>query len=223
MHLDILLATNDGVFLQQYKNAGVKRCYFMPNMCDPDTDHRYEVEDQWKTDILWTGKLEHCADTSETFRGELIEQLAKRKNCAIYGCLGRPAVSGLDYFYAISGAKIGVSVNAYSDVKFCHSDRLTHYLACGTFVLAKRMKDCDGLYTDGRHLKFFDTIDEFFELADWFLKHEEERRKIADAGMNWVHEQFNCVKIASYMLELIEKGNYAAPWFNYLSTGSMKI
>jgi spore maturation protein CgeB len=78
--------------------------------------------------------------------------------------------------------------------------------------MAKRMKDCDGLYKDGQHLKFFDTAEEFFELADWYLKHEEERKKIAEAGMKWTHEQFNCVKIASYILELVEKGTYSAPW-----------
>ncbi len=210
--LDILTATNDGCFLQDYRDAGVKNCIFMPNMCDPDTDHRYEVSDRWKTDILWTGKLEHHADTSETFRKELVLRLAKQKNCAIYGCLGRPQIGGLDYFYAISGAKIGVNINSYSDVKFCHSDRLTHYLSCGTFVLARKMKDSEPLFKDGLHLKFFDSIDEFFDLADWYLQHENERKKIADAGMQWMHENFNCTKIASYILELAEKGTYFAPW-----------
>ncbi len=72
--------------------------------------------------------------------------------------------------------------------------------------------DSDLFFKDRLHLRYFDAADEFFELADWFLKHEEERRKIADTGMNWVHKQFNCVKIAGYILELIEKGTYLAPW-----------
>jgi len=75
------------------------------------------------------------------------------------------------------------------------------------------MPDADLLFRDGQHLKYFDNnIDEFFELADWYLKHEAERRRIADAGMKWIHEQFNCVKIAGYILDLIEKGSYVAPW-----------
>lgn len=212
--LDILTATNDGEFLQDYRDGGVKHCIFMPNMCDPDTDHRYEVTDEWKTDILWTGKIEHSADKSDTFRKELVQRLAKQKNCTIYGCLGRPQIGGLDYFHAVSGAKIGVNVNAYGDVKFCHSDRLTHYMACGTFVMAKRMKDCDRLYKDGQNLKFFDTIEEFFDVSSWYLKNEEERKKIADSGMKWMHEQFNSCKIASYILELVDKGTYSAPWMS---------
>ncbi|KKK64409.1 hypothetical protein LCGC14_2984510, partial [marine sediment metagenome] len=93
-----------------------------------------------------------------------------------------------------------------------HSDRLTNYLASGTLVLAKRVPDSDMLFKDGVHLKYFDTADEFFELSDWYLKHEDERLKIANAGMKHVHEEFNCEKIAKYTMDIIEKGTYDAPW-----------
>jgi spore maturation protein CgeB len=122
----------------------------------------------------------------------------------------------MDYFHAISGAKIGLCINADNNVRLYHSDRITHYLACGTFVLAKKVPDTDLLFKDGVHLKYFESIDEFFELADWYLKHENERKKIADAGMKWMHEQYNCVKIAGLVLDLVEKGKYSAPWIQVL-------
>ena len=53
---DILLATNNGSSLNEYRDAGVKHCVFMPNACDPALDHRYEVDARWQSDILWTGK-----------------------------------------------------------------------------------------------------------------------------------------------------------------------
>jgi len=210
--LDILTATNDGTFLQDYRDAGVPNCVFMPNLCDPDVDHRYEVGPEWETDILWTGKAKHHADTSEVFREKLVTELAKRNNCTLYGCLGRPTIGGIDYLYAISGAKIGVNVNAYGPIKFCHSDRLTQYLACGTFVMAKRFEGCNLLYKDNTHLRYFDSVEDFFDLANWYLNHEDERKKIADAGMQHIHTEFNSVKIAEYILELVEKGTYNAPW-----------
>ncbi|MCJ7617468.1 MAG: glycosyltransferase [Desulfobacterales bacterium] len=211
--LDMLTATNDGQFLRDYKDAGVPLCVFMPNMCDPDIDHRYDVGPEWRADILWTGKAKHHADTSEVFREKLVMELIKRKNCSVYGCFGKPKISGKNYLYAISGAKIGVNVNAYGSVKLCHSDRLTHYLACGTFVMAKRFEGCNLLYKDNEHLRYFDTAEEFFELLDWYLNHESERKKIADAGMKRVHEHFNSVKIAGYILDLAQTGSYKAPWF----------
>jgi len=210
--LDILTATNDGKFLQTFRDSGAKHCVFMPNVCDPDIDHHYEVGPEWKSDILWVGTTKHHADTSETFREKLVTEIYKRPNSTLYGCFGRPQISGQNYLYAISGAKISVNVNAYASVKFCHSDRLTQHLACGTFVLAKRFEGCNMLYKDKVHLRYFETIEEFFDLADWYLSHESERKKIADAGMQWVHEQFNSVKIAGYILELVKKSTYSAPW-----------
>ena len=210
--LDIIVATNDGEFLETYRKAGVPHCAFIPNMCDPDTDHRYEVGPEWKTDILWTGTAKHHANSSETFREELVTELSKRNDCSLYGCFGRPQIGGIDYLYAISGARIGVSVNAANSVRLYHSDRLAHYLACGTFVLAKRVPDTNLLFKDGEHLRYFDSIEEFFDLAKWYLEHEDERKIIADAGMKWIHKQYNPIRIAEYVLNLVEKGVSAEAW-----------
>ena len=213
--LDILIATNNGESLQAYKTAGVPKCAFLPNLCDPDVDRRYDIENKWNTDILWTGLIRHDPKRypGESMRYEMVSKIARMPNCCVYGCCGRPQIGGLDFLYAISGAKIGLSINADNNIRLYHSDRITNYLSCGTFVLAKRVPDTDLLFKDKQHLRYFDTAEEFFELADWYLKHEDERKKIADAGMKWTHEQFNCVKISGYILDLIEKGTYKAPWF----------
>jgi hypothetical protein len=212
--LDILMATNDGIFLDKYKQAGVKKCVFMPNMCDPDIDHRYQVDDTWKSDVLWTGAVQHTvglADGDKT-RQKVIDLLAQRPNVRIYGCMGRPKIEGLNYLYAISGARIGVNVNAYESVRFCHSDRLTQYLACGTLVMAKRFDGCDLLYKDKTHLCYFDEPAECMELIDWYLAHEDERKKIADSGMERCHTCFSSVRIAQCILDLAQTGQYKAPW-----------
>jgi spore maturation protein CgeB len=79
-------------------------------------------------------------------------------------------------------------------------------------VLAKRVPDSGLLFKDKVHLRYFDAAEEFFDLANWYLAHEDERIKIANAGMQRAHSEFNCVKIAKYTLDLIETGAYKAPW-----------
>lgn len=209
--LDLILTTYDGIGLKAYKESGV-RCVFMPNICDRDIEHRYDVDVKWKSDILFTGKLKHTHYPTEDVRFQIIDKLANMKNAALYGCCGRPFIGGIRYFYAISGAKIGLNINAANNIRLYHSDRLTQYLACGTFVLAKRVPDADLLFQDGRHLRYFDTAEEFFDLADWYLENETERLKVADAGMRYTHNEFSCEKIAAYTIDLIEKGSYSAPW-----------
>jgi hypothetical protein len=213
--LDMLAATNDGQWLQDYRGGGVPLCKFLPNACDPDVEYRYDVGEKWKTDILWIGKLGHHADNSDTFRADMVKKLARQANCTLYGCLGRPKIGGMDFLYAVSGARTGVSVNAYGPIKFAHSDRLIRFLAGGTFVLARRFEGAEMLFQDGEHIKYFNEIDEFFELAKWYLEHESERKQIADAGMQLAHKEFNCEKIAQYVLDLVETGSYEAPWSKF--------
>jgi hypothetical protein len=160
--LDLVLTTYDGKGLKTYNDAGI-RCIFMPNFCDPDVEYRYEVDDKWKSDILFTGqtRYRHKRYPTEDMRYQLLSKLTHMKNCRLYGCLGRPRIGGINYLYAISGARIGLNINAVNNIRFYHSDRLTHYLACGTFVLAKRVPDSDLLFKDDIHLRYFDTVEEF--------------------------------------------------------------
>ena len=206
--------------MKTYKDAGVPRCAFIPNMCDTDIQHQYNVEEKWKTDIIFTGKAEHRRLGPQVGRDsdryKLLHKLSKMSNAKMYGCFGNPEVEGIELFYAISGAKIGLSINIANDVRLYHSDRLINYVSCGTFVLAKRVPDSDLLFEDGVHVRYFDTFDDFFELADWYLQHEQERGKIAMAGMQKAHADFNCEKIAQHMLDLIETGTYDAPWATIL-------
>ena len=215
--LDIIVASNAGDFLKTYKEAGVPCCAFIPCPCDPDIHRPYEVDELYKTDIIFTGKAVHSKHKTDGDRYCIVRRLSKMPNARVYGCFGNPQIEGIDCFYAISGAKIALSINAINNIRLYHSDRLTAYLACGTFVLAKRVPDTDLLFEDGVHLKYFDTVDEFFELAEWYLNHENEREKIAKAGMQRAHTEFNCVKMAQYVIDLIEKGRYDKPWAEILS------
>lgn len=214
--MDIVTITGAGSFLKIYKDAGVKRCAFMPCPCDPDIQHPYDVGDQWKSDIIFTGSAEHRKLAREDERYEIVRKLARMPNVRVYGCFGNPTVDGIETFYAISGAKIALSINIVNDVRLYHSDRLVNCIACGTFTLAKRVPDTDLLFQDGVHVRYFDTVDEFFELAEWYLKHDQEREKIARAGMEKAHTDFNCTRIAQYVLDLVETGTYNAPWAEIL-------
>ena len=213
-NVDIMTSTNAGRFLKIYKDMGIPLCAFIPNTCDPDIQYRYPLEEKWKTDIVFTGKVKHkkLEGKNDLFRYEIVNGLGSMPNARVYGDFGIPRVEGLDYFHAISGAKISLSINIANNVRLYHSDRLINYLSCGTFVLAKRVPNSDLLFEDGVHLRYFDSVEEFFELADWYLKHDQEREKIAAAGMERAHREFNCEKIAECLLDLVENGTYETPW-----------
>jgi hypothetical protein len=201
--LDIVAATNDDRWLQEYREAGIPLCAFVPNACDPAVECRRDVLEEWRSDILWIGRSCHHADTTDSLREELLQRLSGRNGAILYGCHGRGTIGGVAFLYAVSGARIGLSINAYAPIRFAHSDRLIRFLACGTMVLCRRFAGADLLFQDGQHIRYFD---------DWHLAHERERKRIADAGMERVHTEFNCQRIAGYLLDLVETGKYTAPW-----------
>lgn len=213
---DIVISTRSGEWLKTYKDAGVPSCAFIPNPCDPDLQHPYEVDGKWKSDIVFTGKAEHLSLPRNNDRYNLLLRLSQMHSTKLYGCFDNPPVYGVDYFFAISGARIALSINIVNNVRLYYSDRLINYIGCGTFTLAKYVPDSDLLFKDAVHVKYFDTVDEFFELADWYLRHEQEREKIAKAGMQRAHSEFNCEKVAQYLMDLIEKGYYNAPYAEIL-------
>ena len=210
--VDIVVCSSPDEFLRPYKEAGASICTFIPNPCDPDIQRPYEVGEKWRSDIMFSGKVGHSRLDRDIDRYDLLLRLSKMPTAKLYGCFGNPKLDGVEIFYAIGGAKIALSINIVNNIRLYHSDRLVNCLACGTFTLAKRVPGSELLFKDGIHLKYFDSADEFFELADWYLGHEAEREKIAKAGMERAHKEFNCAKLAQYILDIIEKGSYDAPW-----------
>jgi hypothetical protein len=133
-------------------------------------------------------------------------------NARVYQALGRPRIEGLDYFSALCGAKIALSINIYNDMRLYHSDRLINSVGCGTFTLAKKVPGSHILFEDGVHLRYFDTVEEFFEMAQFYLSHGPERERMALAGMERAHREFNCVRLSQCLLSLIDTGRCGAAW-----------
>ena len=209
---DLFVTTSAGRNLCEYKEAGIKKCAYIPYPCDPDIECRYEVGPEWKSDLIFTGQITRQIAGQDPMRAELIQRLAAEKGLKVWGSMGNPKIYGIDYLRAISGSRIGISINEFNDVPLCHSNRFFNYLACGTMVLAKYVPDSEILFADGEHLRYFSTIEECMELADYYLAHDEERRAIAEAGMKRSHELFNCSEMAQDIISLIETGSYDKPW-----------
>lgn len=211
--LDIVFMPSVGKFLQTYKDNGAKHCAFLPFSVDPDIQYKYEnTPAEMDADIVFTGTAQHGGLPREDDRYDILHRLLDRPRAKLYGCFGQSRTHGLDCFSALSASKIGLSINIANDVRLYHSDRFVNIPAAGSFMLAKRAPGYELMFEEGVHCRYFDNADEFFELADWYLAHDDEREKIAAAGMQRVYEQFNCTKVAGHLVDLALHGKYDAPW-----------
>ena len=212
--MDCIIATNAGEWLQYYKDLGIPKCAFIPCPCDPDIHHPYPVSPALQTDIIFTGKILHGKNKSlsDHDRVDILKMLQKMPNVSLYGTDGKNKIMGVSAFAAISNAKIALSINAINTMRMCHSDRFVNCIACGTLTLSKRVPDTDLLFQNKKHVCYFESIEEFFELSKWYLDHDNEREKIAKEGMEHAHKEFNCTRIAQLTMDFIETGKYQADW-----------
>jgi len=213
---DWLLATSGGELLRKYKQMGVKNCAFMPNPADRDFEYPRQVSEKWRSELLFAGKLSHHQEGGDPIREDLIRYLIEKKGMTVWGCLGQPRVEGYDYLNAVCGTKMALSINVNNDVRFYHSDRLTHLLGCGAFVLSRYVPDSDLLFEDKKHLCYFHSIEECSDLVDQFRQDQTLRKKIAEQGYKRAHEGFNCEKLAGYVVDLAQGREFQEPWCEIL-------
>jgi len=151
-YCDLLFMTNAGKYLHHYKDHGNVFCAFLPNPCDPDIHYRYNVDNKWRHDIMFSGKIANSNMNCDQSRIDTLEKLSKMSNAKIYGAYGQGNINGIDYFHAISGAKIALSINVDNSIDCYHSDRFINNVASGTFTAIHDVPKSELLFKDKEHV-----------------------------------------------------------------------
>jgi spore maturation protein CgeB len=90
-------------------------------------------------------------------------------------------VFGHEYALAICGAKIALAMLNES-VGDQQTTRCFEIPACGTFMLSQRTPALCELFREDREAAFFESEQELIDKVHFYLAHDAERRRIADAG-----------------------------------------
>jgi len=81
--------------------------------------------------------------------------------------------------------------------------RVFESLATGSFLLTEYVPTLPRLFKNKKHLVWYKSMDEAIKLAKYYLKHDNEREKIAKAGMEEVFKKHTYMKRIEKMFKTI--------------------
>jgi spore maturation protein CgeB len=210
-----------------YKTIGCKRVYFLPLAVDPNFFYPKNVNVSYQTDILFVGT---AFPNRILFFNQLTDYLL-RKNFLISG-MGWDRLHGYtqlkdkirlnewmspeetaNYY---NGAKIVINLHrAQGDERFNRNSRKlpAHSVnvrtfeisACSTLQLTDQREDLPLFYTPNHDLITYASPQELIEKAEFYLQHEQERRKLAKQGFNQTQSTHTYHKRLSQLLSMVSQ------------------
>jgi hypothetical protein len=110
-----------------------------------------------------------------------------------------------EFFSTACGAsKIVIGMDAHPEIELANSVKLYRVLCAGGFYLTNRTKGLDKIFKDGVHLVYYDNKKDLIEKIIYYLTHETERKKIAEAGRKEVLKHTYEARLKE-LIEIVKK------------------
>ncbi|MEQ8357662.1 MAG: glycosyltransferase [Kiloniellaceae bacterium] len=187
--------------------------HYMPNPVDPaiDSGRGFARSDQ-AFDLFFAVGTGDGSDERLRFPQALRQRLPALR-ADIRGVPGSPPVRGADYLNAMTGARMGLSISRPDDVHLYASDRMSQLLGNGLLTFLSRASGFEEIFDDNE-LAFYGDVDELTDKAGFFLRNDQARRQVAEAGWRAAHSKFASDLIAQYILErsFAESLSETYPW-----------
>lgn len=183
-------------FRQQF---GVTNITYLPHGFDPYVHRPFDdphIVRPWSTDISFIGTWSpHKEALLSRLRralrpGQLRiwgSQWRGRAGAVLGDAVVNQLVTGDSYALAVSASRINLGLLSERREGAGDDDKITsrtfHIPACGGFLLHQRTPDLLECFTEGEEVACFDTADELVAKIQYYLAADDERRRVAQAGL----------------------------------------
>lgn len=223
---DVFAVTARGL-VTAYHRAGVRNAVWVPEgVCLPAFPSvRLSRADRrtYASDIAFVGSVFQppvADDRLALRRWRLLDRLGRRFHVKVWGPQNRPARTRALPFPAVSmirwpayneelvkvcaSAAIVLGVNTVNNVHQYFSNRTFLTLACGGFHLTHYVPGLEDLFTNHRHLVWFQSDEECADLCAYYLARPTARRRIAREGRRLVRQRWSMARQVSTLLAHVE-------------------
>lgn len=115
-----------------------------------------------------------------------------------------PPVLGDEYAETLAQARIGLGLLS----KMCpdaFTTRSFEIPAAGAMLLAERTPEHEALYEEGREAAFFGSDEELRDKVEFYLRHEDLRQKVAQAGRTRTLAQYHWRHVLAPAIQRVER------------------
>lgn len=193
--------------------AGVRsRVAYMPNPVDASLDpHRCHERDDLPIDVFFAGSVDvdwAAPDDLRNAAQTLVSQRLPDARCAFH-TQRSGYLHGADFVRAVGQARIGLNFSQRhrdatpgpgGELHLYSSDRIGIFQGNGLLLFSQRAFGLAGLY-GADTLVEVDGADDFIEKLRHYLTHDDERKRVARAGYERAHAEFNERLVARYLVE----------------------
>jgi spore maturation protein CgeB len=200
---DIYLCTKTAI-MEDVRAMGCPHVSFVPFGYDPElhfpeASQTIREAEKYRSDVVFIGGAD---EDRYPFFEALIEAIPT-VDLRLYGgywernprlkAYASGYVSGREYRLAMSGAKIAPCLVRRAN-RDGHVMRSFEIPACRTFMLSERTKEHALLFTEGEDVDCFSTPRELAEKVRYYLRHEDERLRMAESAYKKVTSGSNTYK-----------------------------
>jgi len=209
---DLFLLSHTGQF-DMYRKAGIDRIAWLPQACDTDAYRpAASAGERFHSDVGFIG-----SPSSRGFdRSRLLERIDEEFDLKIWGprwstCGQRfrhafdREIYPAEYAQICAGARIVLGCDISWHVTLYFSNRLWLTLGCGGFYLTNYLPQLETLFENHRHLVWYHSPEECLELIRHYLPLEDERRRIAKAGLELVRSKHTYFHRANSLAEIVAR------------------
>jgi glycosyltransferase involved in cell wall biosynthesis len=156
--------------VEDMKRDGIPNPIWLPHAVEPQAYPKFDLLTK-KYDVCFVGHV------NSKNREDALDRLFSEFHNFYYG---QARFDDAAQKYAES--KIVFNIAMKDDVNM----RCFETLATGSLLLTDRIPSIEELFEDGKHLVLYNNLDEAVEKAKYYIEHDEEREKIAQAGYEHV-------------------------------------
>lgn len=171
--------------VEEFKRDGVSNPVWLPHAFEPQAYPKFDLLTK-KYDVCFVGHV------NTRNREDALDRVFREFPNFYYG---QQLFEAAARKYAES--KICFNVSMEDDLIM----RVFEVMGTGSFLLTNWVPTIEDLFEDGKHLVLYRNMDECIEKAKYYLKHDDEREKIAQAGYEEVIKNHTIQNRVNVILE----------------------